>query len=202
MSPSVASAIKERVLPYHQPNAPINQVATGVTQADIDNLETKSLASYEYRLSQYKEEIATLQVQLASEKAYSSDRGELELQNASLLEENRSLAQENYTLLAEVLEEKRRIRKQVLALSSSQARASSSTFVSNLEDCTKQQMSRGVNRKYLAEKLADVVREEAYCMADCAGNTYQAVTVSKYRLLIRIGMRWKWLESWTQEVAS
>ncbi len=35
-------------------------------------------------------------------------------------------------------------------------------FVSNLEDCTKQQMSRGVNRKYLAEKLANVVREEAY----------------------------------------
>ncbi len=161
-APSVASAIKESVLPYHQPNAPINQVATGVTQADIDNLELKLLASYEYRLSQYKEEIATLQVQLASEKAYSSDRGELELQNASLLEENRSLAQTHSTLLAEVLEEKRRIRKQVLALASSQARASSSTFVSNLEDCTKQQMSRGVNRKYLAEKLADVVREEAY----------------------------------------
>jgi hypothetical protein len=161
-APSDASAIKERVLPYHQPNTPINQVATGVTQADIDNLETKLLASYEYRLSQYKEEIATLQVQLASEKAYSSDRGKLELQNASLLEENRSLAQANSTLLAEVLEEKRRIRKQVLALASSQTRASSSTFVSNLEDCTKQQMSRGVNRKYLAEKLADVVREEAY----------------------------------------
>ncbi len=161
-APSVASAIEERVLPYHQPNAPINQVATGVTQADIDTLETKLLASYEYRLSQYKEEIATRQVQLASEKAYSSDRGQLELQNASLLKENRSLAQANYTLLAEVLEEKRRIRKQVLALASSQTCASSSTFVSNLEDCTKQQMSRGVNRKYLAEKLADVVREEAY----------------------------------------
>jgi hypothetical protein len=85
-APSVASAKEEqRVLPYHQPNAPINQVATGVTQADINNLETKLLASYEYRLSQYKEEIATLQVQLATEKAYSSDRGELELQNASLL---------------------------------------------------------------------------------------------------------------------
>jgi hypothetical protein len=53
-APSVASAIKERVLPYHQPNVPINQVAIGVTQADIDNLETKLLASYEYRLSQYK----------------------------------------------------------------------------------------------------------------------------------------------------
>ena len=80
-----------------------------MTQADIDNLELKLLASYEYRLSQYKEEIATLQVQLASEKAYSSDRGELELPNASLLEENRSLVQTNSTLLAEVLEEKRPI---------------------------------------------------------------------------------------------
>jgi hypothetical protein len=68
-----------------------------VTQADIDNLEMKLLVSYEYRLSQYKEEIATLQVQLASEKAYSSDRGELELQN--------SLAQANSTLLAGVIEE-------------------------------------------------------------------------------------------------
>jgi hypothetical protein len=65
-------------------------------------------------------------------------------------------------LLAEVLEEKRQIRKQVLVIASSQARASSSTFVSNLEDCTKQQMSQGVNRKYLAEKLANVAREEAY----------------------------------------
>jgi hypothetical protein len=146
LAPSVASANEERVLPYHQPNAPIIQVATGVTQAGIDNLETKLLASYEYWLLQYKEEIATLQVQFASEKAYSSDRGQLELQNASLLKENRSLAQANYTLLAEVLEEKRRIRKQVLALASSQARASSSTTsVSNLEDCTEQQMSGGVN---------------------------------------------------------
>jgi hypothetical protein len=118
LAPSVASANGERVLPYHQPNAPINQVATGVTQAHINNLETSLLASYEYRLSQYKEEIATLQVQLASEKAYSSDRGKLELQNASLLEENHYLAQANYTLLAEVVEEKRRIRKQVLALAS------------------------------------------------------------------------------------
>jgi hypothetical protein len=101
-APSNASVVnKERVLPYHHPNASINQVATGVTQADIKNLETKLLALYEYWLSQYQEEIGTLQVQLASEKAYSSDRGHLELQNASLQEENRSLAQENYTLLAE-----------------------------------------------------------------------------------------------------
>jgi hypothetical protein len=66
LAPSVPLAIKERVLPYHQLNAPINQVATGVTQADIDKLEKKLLDSYEYRLLQYKEEIATLQVQLAS----------------------------------------------------------------------------------------------------------------------------------------
>jgi hypothetical protein len=162
LASSVASAKEERVLPYRQLNAPINQVGTGVTQADIDNLETKLLASYEYRLSQYKEEIRTLQVQLASKKAYSSDRRQLELQNASLLKENCSLPQANYTLLAKVVEEKRQIRKQVLALASSQTRASSSTFVSNLEDCTKQKISRGVNRKYLAERLANGVREEAY----------------------------------------
>jgi hypothetical protein len=88
----------------------------------------------------------------------------------------------------------------VLALASSQARASFSTFVSNLEDCTKQQISRGVNWKYLAEKLAGVVHEEP--MADYVGITYQVVNVSKYRLLIRIGMQWKWLESWTLEMAS
>jgi hypothetical protein len=140
LAPSVALANEERVLPYHQPNAPINQVATGVTQAVLDNLETKLLPSYEYWLLQYKEEIATLQVQLASEKAFSSDRGEVELQIDSLLEDNHSLAQANYMLLA-----------------SSQACASSSTSVSNLEDCMKQQMSRGANRKYLAEKLANAV---------------------------------------------
>jgi hypothetical protein len=63
----------------------------------------------------------------------------LELQNASLKEENRSLAQANSTLLAKVVEEKRQIQKQVLALASSQALASSSTFVSILEECTKQE---------------------------------------------------------------
>jgi hypothetical protein len=55
---------------------------------------------------QYLEAIASLQVQLASEKAFSSNRGQLALRNASPLEENHSLCQENYTLLAEVLEEK------------------------------------------------------------------------------------------------
>jgi hypothetical protein len=48
----------------------------------------------------------TLQVQLASEKGFSSDRSHLALQNASLQEENLSLCQENSTLLAEVLQEK------------------------------------------------------------------------------------------------
>jgi hypothetical protein len=43
-----------------------NLVAAGVTQADIKNLETKLLVWYAYRLPQYKEEIVTLQVQLAS----------------------------------------------------------------------------------------------------------------------------------------
>jgi hypothetical protein len=104
LAPSAASVNKERVLPFPQPDAPINLVATEVTQADIKNLETKLLALYEYRLSQYKEEIMTLQVQLASE-AYSSDRGHLELQNASLKEENCSIAQENSTLLAKVVEQ-------------------------------------------------------------------------------------------------
>jgi hypothetical protein len=110
--PSNASVNEERILPYHQPNTSINQVAThGATQADIRNLETELLTSHEYWLLQYQEEIATLQIQLASEKVYSSDRGHLELRNASLQEENRSLSQENSTLLAEVIEEKQQIRK-------------------------------------------------------------------------------------------
>jgi hypothetical protein len=65
-------------------------------------LEAKLRASYDTSLSQYLEEIATLQVQLASEEAFSSDRGHLALQNASLQEEDLSLSQENYTLLAGV----------------------------------------------------------------------------------------------------
>jgi hypothetical protein len=51
----------------------------------------------------------------------------------------------------------------VLALASIQARSSSSsTIVSKLEDCMKEQMTRCDNQKYLAEKLANVVCEEAY----------------------------------------
>ena len=207
-APSVADD-EERV---GLPDAAINQIApvntTGVMQAGIDKLEAKLRASYEARLSQYQQQIATLQVQLASQKAFSSDKGHVELQNASLREknaslreENRSLSQENSTLLAEVVEEKRRIRTQVLALASSQARASSSTFVSKLEDCTKQHFSRGVNRKYLAEKLADAVREEAYGGL-CGDYLSSSYCVLKYRLVILIGMLWKWQESWTLEVAS
>jgi hypothetical protein len=59
------------------PEAAINKVASfkpGVMQADIDNLEAKLSASYDTRLSKYLEEIATLQVQLASEKVISSQR--------------------------------------------------------------------------------------------------------------------------------
>jgi hypothetical protein len=43
-APSNASENEEwvsLVLPYHQPNASINQVDTGVMQADIKNLEIK-----------------------------------------------------------------------------------------------------------------------------------------------------------------
>jgi hypothetical protein len=46
----------------------------------MENLETKLRASYfEYGLSQYQEEIATLQVQLATAKANSHDTGHLDL---------------------------------------------------------------------------------------------------------------------------
>jgi hypothetical protein len=65
----------------------------------------------------------------------------LEVQKASLEEENPSLAEENYTLLAKVVEEKQQIWKQVSALASSQAGLSSHTFVSKLEHCTKQEMA-------------------------------------------------------------
>jgi hypothetical protein len=68
-APSDASENKERVgvvLPYHQPDASSNQVATGVMQADIENLKTNLRSLYEYKLSQYQEESVTLQDQLAS----------------------------------------------------------------------------------------------------------------------------------------
>jgi hypothetical protein len=169
-APSVAVVVKEHA---GVPEAvTINQAASdkpGVMQAEINQLEAKLCLSYDARLSQYLEEIASLQVQLASEKTFSSDRGQLALrnaslfeENASLLEENLSLRQENSTLLAEVLEEKQQIRKQVLELATSRARSTSLTSASKLEDYTKQEMCRGLNRKYLAEKLADVVREKAY----------------------------------------
>jgi hypothetical protein len=94
---------------------------------------------------------------LASEKAFSSDRGHLALQNASLQEENLSLCQEYYALLAEVFQEKQQICKQVLALATRWACYTSCTFVSKLEDCTKQEMTQGVSQKYLVEKLAGLV---------------------------------------------
>jgi hypothetical protein len=142
-APSVAAKVKEHVGILE---VAINQVTSfkpGVMQADIDKLETKLRISYNTRPSQYLEEIVTLQVQLASEKEFSSDRGSLALQNASLQEENFSLCQENSTLLAEVLQEKQRICKQVLALATSQARSTSCTFASKLEDCMKQEMTHG-----------------------------------------------------------
>jgi CRISPR/Cas system type I-B associated protein Csh2 (Cas7 group RAMP superfamily) len=91
-APSNAIEIEERVglvLPYLL-DASINQVTpwiTGVTQADIKvikNLETKLRAPYEYELSQYKEEIATLQVHSATAKANSNDIGHLKLQDPFL----------------------------------------------------------------------------------------------------------------------
>jgi hypothetical protein len=61
-------------------------------------------------------------------------------------------------------------------------------LVSKLEDCTKQQMTQGVNQKYLVEKLANVIREEAcgglvcgdylsssYCVEIQATNRYRNV---------------------------
>jgi hypothetical protein len=76
-------------------------------QADINKLEAKLHTSYNTRLLQHLEEIATLQVQLASEKAFSSDRGHLALQNASVPAENLSLCQEFSTSLAEFLKRSR-----------------------------------------------------------------------------------------------
>jgi hypothetical protein len=131
-APSNASENEEwvgLVLPCHQPNPSINQVATGVTPADIESLETKLHTSYEYQLLHYQEEIATLQDQLASDKANYHDRGHLDLQKASLKKENYSLAKENSTILAKVVKEKQQDQKEVLALASNQARSSSHTFL-------------------------------------------------------------------------
>jgi hypothetical protein len=63
--PSIAARVKERI---GLPEAAINQVASlnpAVMQADISNLEAKLCTSYNTWLSQYLEEVATLQVQLA-----------------------------------------------------------------------------------------------------------------------------------------
>jgi hypothetical protein len=65
-------------------------------------------------------------------------------------------------LLADVLKDKQQIHKQVLALATSRACSTSLMFASKLEDCTKQEMTQGVNQKHLAEKLANVVWEKAY----------------------------------------
>jgi hypothetical protein len=96
-------------------------------------------------MSQYHEEIATLQVQLAGAKANSHDTRHLDLQNTSLEKENSSLLEENYRILAKVIKEKQQLQKEVLALDAKQVHSSCCTFVSKLEDCKKEEITPGVN---------------------------------------------------------
>jgi hypothetical protein len=137
----------------------------------IENLEVKLRAKYDHDLAHYLQENSKLQDLLAVEKANSRDIGHLQQENAALKRENRglvsenasvaaknaSVAAENTSVLAEVMEERQRIRKQVLALDVKKARSSSRSFVESLEDCTKEAMSKGMNKKYQAEMLADSV---------------------------------------------
>jgi hypothetical protein len=117
-------------------------------------------------------------LEIAEEKA-SKEKCQLQLQCSTAIQEKHQLLQEkrqlefnNRSLLSDkerlvgekeqILEEKQRLDQKIEALSLDQIRSCSRTYVKKLEDCTKNQMSTGVNRKYLAEKLADVVRVQAY----------------------------------------
>jgi hypothetical protein len=146
----------------------------------IADLETKLLSWYQSKLLHYKDEIGALQVQFASDEAFSKDKigalqvqlasekafsHDLQLHIAALKKENMSLAAENSAVLAaksavlaEVAKEKRRIGTKVLWLAKAK-KPSSLSFVKQLEDCTKETHARCHNRKYLARILADGVME-------------------------------------------
>jgi hypothetical protein len=78
----------------------------------------------------------------------------LKSENLSLVEKNAMVQADNTTVLREVLEEKQRIRKEVLALDAKMAHSGSLSYVQSLEDCTKNHCAKGTHRKYQAEKLA------------------------------------------------
>jgi hypothetical protein len=154
----------------------------------IKDLEAKLRAKYEYDLAQYKEEkekvvesdvlkadallaaaceekrrLVALN-SLASEEKQQllREKRQLEGHNSSLLSDKDELLVENEL----VRKEKEKLGNRVEALRrekrNQQIRSCSHSYVKKLEDTTKDHLAVGVNRKYLAEKLADVVRGEAY----------------------------------------
>ena len=94
-----------------------------------------------------------------------SEKELLQLHNSSLLSEKERLMSENGLILEEkerLDADKERLHKQVRELGQDKIRSVSRSYVKKLEDATKEHMATGVNRKFLAEKLADTVRRNAY----------------------------------------
>jgi hypothetical protein len=139
----------------------------------IKDLEAKLKANYEFELSKVLEKNARdAAIALQEKQQLLQDKRQLELQNCSLSSEKELLELQNCSLLSEkgeVLAEKERLEEEkerfgakVRELGQDKLRSCSRTYVKKLEDSTKGHMTPGVNRKYLAEKLADVVRSDAY----------------------------------------
>jgi hypothetical protein len=112
----------------------------------------------------------------------------------SLQEANSSLVEANTSALAEVVQEKQRIRKQVLALDAKQARTSNRTYVQSLEDCTKDHMTKGAHRKYQAEMLATTSPTGAY--GGLCGSLLQALVADEIKQRILTEMLWRCAGCW------
>jgi hypothetical protein len=132
------------------------QTGVMVAEKEAYMLENGRLLSENLRL---REEITGLNLANSTVVVMEAEKEAYMLENARIMEENTGLKLANSTVLQEVMEEKTRIRKQVVAVDSKLVRASARTYAESLEAMTKEHMRKGVNRRYQAELLASTVQK-------------------------------------------
>ena len=177
---SIPNRKKQKLAPSSDTVTPPALLPTAATPPAthevIKKLEAKLLAKYKNDLAEHLREKAKVLATYALSKtkmeaklALAEERrnlaegrtqntlrenAALKSENLSLVKKNAMVQADNTTVLREVLEEKQRIRKEVLALDAKMAHSGSLSYVQSLEDCTKNHCAKGTHRKYQAEKLA------------------------------------------------
>jgi hypothetical protein len=153
----------------------------------MEQLEMKLKAKYEYDLSEYKIEnakltaiaktgVETVKEALLNEKLMAIAKTDTEKVKEALEEEFEEKCRQfeaEKGVLEVALEEKKQenvslslenqeLDEKLQSAVAEKIRASSRTYVQQLEDCTRRNMQVGLNRKWAAERLADVIRKDAY----------------------------------------